>query len=92
MSKFSRAAMGGLLFAFWFMCFVFPISLIMSFSDHTPIVTFLGQMVVDFFVLWLFCGVIAHSVIDMFDDMNKRRRDDDPPSDKKDDQGTDDKK
>ncbi|MBS2007093.1 MAG: hypothetical protein JST01_08630 [Cyanobacteria bacterium SZAS TMP-1] len=92
MSKFSRAAMGGLLFAFWLMCFVFPISLIMSFGDHTPIGTFLGQMIVDFFVLWFICGVIAHGVIDMFDDMNKRRRDDDRPSDKKDDQDRNDNK
>ena len=41
MSKLSKSIMGGLLFSFWLMCFVFPISLIMSFSDHTPIGAFL---------------------------------------------------
>jgi len=79
-SKFARAVTGGLLFAFYFMCFVFPVSLVMSFSDHTPIGQFLGQMVVNFFVLWLFCGMIAHSVIGMFDDMNKPRSDDNDPN------------
>jgi len=82
MSKFSRAAMGGLLFACWFMCFVFPFALFTQFTDHTSIGDFLGQMVVDFFVLWFICGAVAHSVIGMFDDMNKRRPDDKDPRDR----------
>jgi hypothetical protein len=73
MSNFSRSALGGLLFACWLMCFVFPISLVMSFSDHTPIGTFLGQQVVNFFFLWFICGAIAHGINGMFDDLNKPR-------------------
>jgi hypothetical protein len=73
MSKLSRSVFGGLLFAFWLMCFVFPVSLIMSFSDHTPIGAFLVQQVIDFFFLWFVCGAVAHGVNGMFDDLNKRR-------------------
>ncbi len=80
MSKLSRAVMGGLLFAFWLMCFVFPISLIQNFPDANSVGSFLGQMVVDFFVLWFICGAIAHGVIGLFDDLNKRGpRDHDNP-------------
>jgi len=80
MSKFSRATMGGLLFALWFMCFVFPFALFTQFTDHTPIGEFLGQMVLDFFVLWFICGMVAHAVIGMFEDLNKPRSDDNDPN------------
>ena len=73
MSKLSKSIMGGLLFSFWLMCFVFPISLIMSFSDHTPIGAFLVQQVIDFVRLRM---RRAHGVIGMFDEANKPRRDD----------------
>jgi hypothetical protein len=78
MSNFSRSALGGLLFAAWMMCFVFPVGLFMAVSDHTPIADFLVQQVVNFFVLWFICGAIANVVNGMFDDMNKRGRDRDP--------------
>ena len=74
MSKFSRATMGGLLFSLWLMCFVFPFALFTSFTDHTPVGEFLGQMLMDFLVLWFICGVVAHGVIGMFDDLNNRGR------------------
>jgi hypothetical protein len=84
MSKLAKSIWGGLLFAGWLMCFVFPVNLIMTFSDHTPIGTFLVQQVVDFFFLWAICGVIAHGVIGLFDDVNKRGRRDDRDHDGRD--------
>ncbi|MBU6455501.1 MAG: hypothetical protein KGS72_27260, partial [Cyanobacteria bacterium REEB67] len=68
MSKFSRSALGGLLFAIWLMCFAFPVGLLMALSDHTPIADFLVQQVVNFFVLWFICGAIANVINGMFDD------------------------
>jgi hypothetical protein len=76
MSKLVKAVLGGLLFTCYLMCFVFAWNLIGAFQDHTPMGEFLMQQVLDFFVFWLFCSIVAHGVIGMFDDLNKPRSDD----------------
>ncbi len=85
MNNFGKNMMGGLLIAFYLMCFAFPASLVYNmFQEHLPIEQFLFNQVITFFVIWLIGYFVSELYRDLLANANKpRERDEDENDNRK---------